>query len=239
MSTKADRTQDVASSIPALRAGDRLSREEFERRYAVMPRVKKAELIEGVVYMPSPVSTEYHGAPHAALVGWLVYFQSQTPGVQVADNATVRLDWDNEPQPDAFLRILPAHGGQTRDEDGYVAGGPEWAGEIAASSASYDLHDKKEAYRRNNVREYLVWRVEDAAIDWFVLRGGRYDRLEADTEGRLRSEVFPGLWLDPAALLAGDIHRVLQVLQSGLDTEEHAALVLRLAGGPTGPATGR
>jgi len=221
-------TATDSTDSAALTAGDRLSRDEFERRYAAMPHQKKAELIEGVVYMPSPVSTESHGAPHADLMTWLGLYRSRTPGVQVADNATVRLDWDNEPQPDAFLRILPACGGQTRDEDRFVAGGPELAAEIAASSASYDLHDKKEAYRRNNVREYLVWRVEDRAIDWFVLRGGRYDLLPADAQGVLKSEVFPGLWLDPAALLAGDLDRVLQVVQQGTASDQHTAFVQRL-----------
>jgi Uma2 family endonuclease len=228
MSSETDLSRNSPMAVPALRAGDRLSREEFERRYEAMPQVKKAELIEGVVYMPSPVSTENHGAPRAALIGWLVYYQSKTSGVQVADNATVRLDWDNEPQPDAFLRILSSHGGQTRDEDGFVAGGPEWVGEIAASSASHDLHDKKEAYRRNNVREYLVWRVEEGALDWFVLRGGRYEPLQADADGWLKSEVFPGMWLDTAALLKRDIGRVLEVLQAGLESEGHAEFVRRL-----------
>jgi Uma2 family endonuclease len=211
--------------VAVLRQGDQLSREEFERRFERMPHVKKAELIEGVVYMPSPVSNEGHGAPHAGLVGWLVFYQSQTLGVQVSDNATVRLDRDNEPQPDALLRILPECGGQSRDEAGYVALAPEWVGEIAATSASYDLHDKKEAYRRNGVREYLVWRVEDCAIDWFVLRGGRYDHLQRGGDGLFRSEVFPGLWLDAEALLAGDMQRVLAVLQRGLDCPQHAEFV--------------
>lgn len=225
-----------AEVLHPLRPGDRLTRDEFEHRYRAMPHVKKAELIEGVVYMPSPVSTEGHGAPHAKLIGWLVHYEAQTPGVQVADNATVRLDWDNEPQPDAFLRILPERGGQTRDEDGYVTHGPEWAGEIAASSSSYDLHDKKEAYRRNGIREYVVWRVEDGAVDWYVLRGGRYDLLQADSDGIYRSEVFPGLWLDPNALLASDMRRVLEVLEQGLAASEHADFVKRLAASAQGEA---
>jgi Uma2 family endonuclease len=193
-----------------------------------MTEVKKAELIEGVVYMPSPVATDNHGEPQFGFITWLGVYQSETPGVQGADNATLRLDWDNEPQPDVFLRILPQHGGQTRDEDGYVVGGREWVGEIAASSASYDLHDKKEAYRRNGVREYVVWRVEDKAIDWFVLRGGRYDQLEAGEDGNYRSEVFPGLWLHRDALLTGDMKRVLEVLQQGLQSPEHAEFVSSL-----------
>ena len=175
--------------------------------------------------MPSPVSNKRHGNPHARLVTWLGVYQSHTPGVEVADNSTLRLDWDNEPQPDAMLRILPQYGGQSRDEDDYVALAPEWVGEVASTSASYDLHDKKEAYRRNGVREYVVWRVEESAIDWFVLRGGRYDRLEPGEGGVYRSEVFAGLWLDAAALLAGDMERVLAVLQQGVDSQQHVDFV--------------
>jgi Uma2 family endonuclease len=216
--------------VPVLRQGDRLSREEFERRHERMPDVKKAELIEGAVYMPSPVSMRGHAAPHADLITWLGVYKSHTPGVETADNATVRLDWDNEPQPDALLRILPEYGGQSRDEAGYVGLAPEWVGEIAATSASYDLHNKKEAYRRNGVREYFVWRVEDGAIDWFILRGGRYDHLQRGGDGLFRSEVFPGLWLDAQALLAGDMLRVLAVLQRGLDSPQHAEFVKELEG---------
>ena len=213
---------------PLLSDGDRLSRHEFERRYLETAESFKAELIEGVVHVAPPVRNELHGVPHARLITWLCYYQAFTPGVQASDNATVRLDWDNEPQPDASLRIRPEFGGQSRDEEGYVALAPEWVGEIAASSASYDLHDKLEAYRRNGVREYFVWRTEDGALDWFIHRGGRYERLEPGTDGLLRSEVFPGLWLDPAALLAGDLPRVLEVLNAGLASAEHEAFVVQL-----------
>ena len=213
---------------PLLRDGDRLSRDEFECRYLETPESIKAELIEGVVHVGSPVRNELHGVPHANLMWLLVAYKVGTPGVEVSDNATVRLDWDNEPQPDASLRILPEFGGQSRNEDGYVALAPEWVGEIAASSASYDLHDKLEAYRRNGVREYFVWRTEDAALDWFVHRGGRYEPLAAGADGLLRSEVFPGLWLDPAALLAGDLRRVLEVLNAGLVSTEHESFVAQL-----------
>lgn len=178
--------------------------------------------------MPSPVSAKSHGAPHADLVTWLGVYRSHTPGTELADNATVRLDWDNEPQPDTLLRILPACGGQSRDEDGYVTSAPEWIGEVAASSVSYDLHDKKEAYRRNGVREYVVWRVEDRAIEWFVLRGGQYEPLPRTDDGVCRSEIFPGLWLDTEALLAGDMQRVLAVLQQGIDSPEHTEFVTAL-----------
>ncbi len=213
--------------VPELRAGDRLSRAEFERRYAAMPHVKKAELIEGVVYMPSPVSLE-HGTPHFKIIGWLALYESATPGVEGSDNTTVRLDLDNEPQPDAFLRIRPECGGQSRDSDKYVGGAPELIAEVAASSASYDLHDKLRAYQRNGVLEYVVWRVWDRAIDWFVLREDRYVPLPLSPAGHYKSEVFPGLWLDPAALIRGDLAQVMVVLQQGLASPEHADFVRRL-----------
>jgi Uma2 family endonuclease len=197
-----------------------------------MPNVMKAELIEGVVYMPSRASMNYAG-PRFDAIGFLGYYCVATPGVEGADNTTVRLDWENEPQPDALLRISPQHGGQSRDEDGFIAGPPELIAEISASSASYDLHDKFRAYQRNGVREYLVWRVWDSAIDWFWLREGRFERLPLSEEGLCRSKVFPGLWLYLPALIRDDLAQVLAVLQQGIASPEHAAFVatLRAAGG--------
>ena len=217
------------SEIPPLIAGDRLTREEFHLRYQAMPHVKKAELIEGRVYMPSPASLAGHSAPHADLLTWLGNYRAYTPGVQTGDNGTLLLDLDNEPQPDALLRILPEYGGQSRTVDDYVQGAPELVAEVAASSASYDLHDKLNAYRRNGVREYVVWLTWDRAIDWYVLRKGRYEAASAHWDAFHRSEVFPGLWLDTAAMLRGDLARVLAVLQQGLASTAHAEFVLRLA----------
>jgi Uma2 family endonuclease len=220
---------DSAGWIPPLVAGDRLTRDEFERRYGAMPEVKKAELIEGIVYMPSPVSHAYHSAPHAKIVAWLVHYAAHTPGVDAGDNATVRLDLDNEPQPDAFLRIKPASGGQTSDtREGYVEGPPELVAEVTASSAAYDLHVKKTAYRRNGVREYVVWRVLDPEIDWFTLSGGSYARLAPGKDGIFRSRFFPGLWLDVERLLQGDMKGVLATLGEGIASPEHAAFVAGL-----------
>jgi hypothetical protein len=193
-----------------------------------MPEVTKAELIEGVVYMPSPVSNEHSGS-HFDLITWLGFYRTATPGIAGGDNGTLRLDLDNEPQPDAFLRLLETHGGHAHiDADGYVTGAPEWVGEIAVSSVSIDLHAKMHVYRRNGVKEYVVWRVEDGAIDWFVLREGRYDALPRGTDGIYRSEVLPGLWLDPAALIRGDLQTVFQVVQQGIASPEHAAFVAQL-----------
>jgi Uma2 family endonuclease len=195
-----------------------------------MPELKKAELIEGVVYMPSPARLSRHGRPQRHISNWLGHYEVATPGVDGADNCTVRLDLDNEPQPDAFLFIDPARGGQARiSEDDYLEGAPELVAEVASSSASYDLHVKLHVYRRSGVREYLVWRVLDGQIDWFVLREGQYEALAPGTGGILKSTVFPGLWLDPAALLRGDLASVLAVLDQGVHSPEHAEFVARLA----------
>lgn len=215
--------------VPPLENGDVLTRAEFERRYEAMPHLKKAELIEGVVYVPSPVRHRAHSRPHFHLAAWLGQYEAGTPGVEAGDNGSVRLDLDNEPQPDALLFIDPACGGQAHiDADDYIAGAPELVVEVAASSASYDLHVKLRVYRRNGVREYIVWRVLDKEIDWFVLRAGQYERMAVDTTGLLKSEVFPGLWLDPAALVRGDLATVLAVGQRGLGSPEHVAFVARL-----------
>ncbi len=102
------------TSIPPLQNGDRLSRAEFERRYAAMPQSQKAELIEGIVYLMSPPISDTHSGPHFNLIGWLAVYAWATEGVAGGDNGTLRLDLDNEPQPDAFLRIESESGGQSR-----------------------------------------------------------------------------------------------------------------------------
>jgi len=215
-------------ALPPLENGDRLTQAEFERRYEAMPHLKKAELIEGVVYVPSPVRHSQHGFPHARLISWLGFYQANTPGVDVSDNSSVRLDLDNEPQPDALLLIDPARGGQTRlSVDGFIEGAPELVAEVASSSVSYDLHAKLHVYRRNGVCEYLIWRVLEQEIDWLVLRAGQYERMPVDANGLLRSEVFAGLWLDPAALIRGDLAMVLAVVQQGIASPEHTAFVAR------------
>lgn len=220
-------------TILPLEPGDRLTRDEFERRYSAMPHLKKAELIEGVVYMPSPVRLSRHSEPHSWLVGWLVAYAVATPGVRIGDNGTVRLDQDNEPQPDALLMIDPARGGQARvTADDYVDGAPEWVGEVAASSASFDLHTKLHVYRRNGVREYLVWRVLDQRLDWFVLEAGQFQPLVPDAAGIVRSATFAGLWLDVPALLGGDLAQVMATVHQGLASPEHTAFVAKLQAPP-------
>jgi Uma2 family endonuclease len=180
--------------------------------------------------MPAPVTDTHHANPHFNLIGWLAVYASTTSGVVGGDNGTLRLDLDNEPQPDAYLRILPECGGQALvDEDAYIRGAPELVAEVAGTSANYDLHAKLNAYRRNQVREYVVWRTRDEVLDWFILREGRYDRLQAAEDGIFRSEILPGLWLDPAALLCGDLLRVMDVVRLGVATSDHAKFIAKLA----------
>ncbi|WGV25742.1 Uma2 family endonuclease [Halotia branconii] len=223
----ADTTSKLLT-IPPLENGDKLTRTEFERRYQAMPNLKKAELIEGVVYLASPVRAKKHGKPHASIIGWLVAYEAATPGVETLDNATVRLDFDNEPQPDALLRI-EVGGQSTISQDGYVEGATELIVEIAASSVSIDLNQKLKVYRRNGVQEYLVWRVDESQFDWFRLNEGEYIQVEPNSNGLICSQVFPGLWLDKTALLAANLAKVLEVLQQGLASQEHQDFVQVLA----------
>lgn len=215
-------------AVPPLEPGHRLSRAEFERRYEAMHDLKKAELIEGVVYMPSSVRLRRHGDPHVRMISWIGVYAAHSPVVVPGDNTTARLDLDNEPQPDGMLLIDPRFGCQAViNENDFVEKAPEWVGEISASSASFDLHTKKAVYRRNGVREYVVWPVLDKQLDWFASRSGQFESLKADAAGILKSEVFPGLWLDSAALIAGDMLRVLAVVQDGVHSPEHAAFTAR------------
>ncbi|WGV23395.1 Uma2 family endonuclease [Halotia branconii] len=222
----ADTTSELLT-IPPLENGDKLTRQDFERRYRAMPHLKKAELIAGTVYVASPLRIKSHGEPHAYIMTWLGVYKAATPGVGLADNTTVIIDADNEPQPDAILRI--EQGGQsTISKDDYVEGAPELIVEIAASSASYDLHEKLKVYRRNQVQEYLVWRVYDRQFDWFRLNEGEYIQLEPNTGDIICSQVFPGLWLAKSALLSGNLAKVLAILNQGLSTSEHQSFVEKL-----------
>jgi Uma2 family endonuclease len=222
---------------PPLEQGDHLSWSEFERRYDAMPKVKKAELLEGVVHMSSPVRIFNHSGPHSTFQTWLGFYRGFTPGTYAGDNGTVRLDDKNAPQPDGMLFIL--HGGQARvDKDDYLAGSPELAGEVASSSVSIDMHQKKRIYQKFGVKEYIIWRVDDREVDWFKLVNNDFVPLPRHESGQLRSEVFPGLWLDVAALVDENWPQLMAVLQQGLASPEHAAFVARLAAQtPPPPAT--
>jgi Uma2 family endonuclease len=213
-----------------LENGERMTRAEFERRYEAMPRVKKAELIEGIVFMPSPVRHNRHAKPHRRINAWITPYCEATPGTDAGDNGTLRLDEENEPQPDISLFIEAFAGGAIRiSEDDYLEGAPELIVEVAASSQHLDLHEKKEAYRRNGVKEYIVWSVNNQKLDWFRLVKGEYRNAAPAANGVIRSRAFPGLWLNVPALLAGEMSRVFDTLNAGLQSKAHADFVKRLA----------
>lgn len=225
--TTAKRRTTVAAP-PLLQSGDRLTSAEFLRRYEAMPEVKKAELINGIVYMASPVRAKQHGTPDGIIQGWLFTYMANTPGTRIAANSTVRFDADNIPQPDALLMI--EDGGQAKiGKDGYVHGAPELVVEIAASSAALDLHGKLDAYRRAGVREYIVWRPEEKLCDWFVLEDDNFIRLEPSRHHLLHSQVFPGLTLDVQALVRENAAGVLAALNKTLGKAAHKAFAAKLA----------
>jgi Uma2 family endonuclease len=196
--------------IPELQSGDVLSRAEFERRYAAMPHVKKAELIDGIVYMAPPVRSDQHGFPHVDLATLLRIYALKHPGLRVADNSTVRIDNLNEPQPDLYLM---REGGQAKLNDGYLDGAPELVAEIAASSAAYDLHQKKRLYFRAGVLEYLIWISGENRFVLFGINEGEFVEVSPSPEGFLESPNFPGLVIDTKALIAGDLATALSRLQ--------------------------
>jgi len=212
--------------IPPLGAGDRLSRAEFLRRWEAHPEIKNAELIGGIVYMSSPVSVQ-HGDRDGDVGTWLGVYRAATPGTASGHNTTSFL-LDDTPQPDLNLRILPEYGGASWAEEKFLQGIPELLAEISLSSAALDLHLKLDLYEAAGVPEYLVVLLYEQEIRWHVLVGGKYQLISPDPDGMLRSRVFPGLWLDGTALLAGNMAKVLSTLQEGLNSPEHVAFVAEL-----------
>ncbi len=218
------------TKCPPLESGDHLSQAEFERRYQAAPHIKKAELIEGVVFVASPLSFQYHAQPHSQLHGWIWTYQLSIPALMLGIDPTLRLDLHNEPQPDLVLILNEKAGGQTRlSQEGYLEGTPELVIEIAASSASIDLTSKKEAYCRNRIPEYIVWQIFENELIWFQWIEGTYQPLPKEADGVIRSRIFPGLWLDQEALLQGEMSQVLAVLQQGIQSPEHQEFVETLA----------
>lgn len=217
----------VEQKVPPLAAGMRLTRDEFLRRWEMHPEITKAELIGGVVYMPSPVSPE-HGDAESDVGTWIGTYRSATPGTKSGHNTTA-LMLEDAPQADINLRIVPECGGRSWSEGKRLHGAPELIAEICLTSADYDLHVKYDLYETIGVQEYLAVLVERQQIRWHRLVNGRYELLPPDTDSIFRSHVFPGLWLDGAALLRSDLPTILAVLQAGLASPEHQAFVEELA----------
>lgn len=216
-----------ARHVPYLRPGDRLSAKEFERRFDATPDLKKAELIDGVVYVPPP-QNEWIGSAQFALAGLLGIFYFHTPPVQGAIRGMLRLDDRNRLQPDVYLYIRAENGGRIRtDADGFMINGPELAADIVGP----DRHEpsaKIEPYRRYGVQEFIVWRVMERSIEWHALHGERYEAVQPDANGVLRSREFPGLWITTKPLIEGDMSSAAGILNDGLASAEHASFVRRL-----------
>lgn len=231
MSTAISR-EDVKTTT--LVEGQRLDQPAFHALYEAMPPSMRAELIGGIVSMPSPLGIE-HGDGSKWIVVWIDRYEEFTPGVQALDGATVILDARNEPQPDVTLRVLPEYGGRTRNEEGYVAGAPELVVEVARSTRYMDLGPKLDQYERAGVLEYVVRAMGPDELAWFVRENDRFVELAPDTDGLFKSRVFPGLWLDPIALLKGDRAAVRAASRTavdrGLASPEHAAFVAALKAG--------
>ena len=244
--------EDRTPQVPPLHNGDHLTREEFHRRYEAMGQGVRAELIEGIVYMEnaemaSPVSLDKHATPHSLVDFWASLYVAKTPGLMVGNDSSVFADGSNEPQPDVLLAIPQEAGGQTRlssrNDRLYVANAPEFAAEVSASTSGIDLNAKMRAYERNGVREYLVALTEQRPpeVRWMASAEGRFVAISPDPmDGLLKSRIFPGLWLEPAALLVDDprqasrhLVRLIAVIEAGCATDEHAAFVKRLASAET------
>jgi Uma2 family endonuclease len=209
-------------------AGQRLDRATFHELYESMIPGTRAELIGGVVHMPSPVGRE-HSRATGRVVIWLGHYERRTPGVEVHNGASTALDDLGEPEPDALLRILPGWGGRTRDEGSIIAGPPELVVEVARATRFIDLGPKRADYERAGILEYVVRALEPDEVLWHIWHDGRLTIVPPGPDGLYRSLVFPGLWLDPAALLANDLDGLLTTLDRGLASPEHAEFVARLA----------
>jgi Uma2 family endonuclease len=216
-------------ALPPLENGDRLDQKTFHQRYVAMPEDFRAELIGGIVHMPSPQKAP-HGDAERLLGRWLDEYMEATPGTHAMQHNTQILGPDSEPQPDACLFIEAGYGGQVyQDEDEYLHGAPEWLGEVSWSTESIDLHRKKDDYQKAGVREYVVLALRMQQVFWFVRQRGKFRDVPLPNDGIFRSQVFPGLWLDAEAMLLNNRQRLLAALKQGLATAEHAACVIKLA----------
>jgi Uma2 family endonuclease len=208
--------------------GLRLDQPTFHALYEAMPPGTRAELIDGVVYMPSPVGME-HGKGQVTVSVWLSYYAERTPGVEAMANATTILGWKSEPEPDGLLRILAEHGGRTSSERGFLHGAPELIVEVSKATRYVDLGPKLDDYERGGVLEYIVRAIDPDEVFWFAQDRGALVQRSVGDDGLYRSAVFPGLRLDPAALVAGDTRRLREVVDLGCATAEHAVFVEKLA----------
>lgn len=229
MATLAQPSNASFAELPLLEAGAHIDQPTFHQRYLQSPRELRAELIQGVVFVPSPTRFA-HSSMHARIVHWLGEYVAHTPGTDFCDNASVILDGQNELQPDALLLLSPVCGGRLhKDADDTLRGIPELIVEIASSSEAHDLFEKKDVYERAGVPEYIVVTLRTPAVHWFEWTSEGYSTIPPEEDGSLRSRVFPGLWLPAQGSLLDNHARRLEVLRAGLASEEHTNFVSQLS----------
>jgi Uma2 family endonuclease len=225
--TRATKRND---DVPLLHAGDHLPQREFHRRYEAYPDPSaRFELIGGIVYMMTPAGYD-HSKGDYCITGLVFQYERATRGVEGGQNVTVILGESSEPQPDNILMVRADYGGRARirgKATRYIVGPPELVFEVAHSSLSIDLYEKRRDYGEGGVLEYLVLDVQRGQVHWFDLRTDEAVTIAAD--GVVRSLVFPGLWIDTAALLAREINRLADCLDRGLASPEHKRFVEELA----------
>jgi Putative restriction endonuclease len=221
---------DAMRRPPRLVNGERLDQPTFHALYEATPPSTRAELINGVVFMPDPFGVEHARAIMPVTV-WLAYYAEQVPILDAMRNVTTILGWKCELQPDLALVIPDEFGGQTQSDTDWLRGPPELVAEVADETRYVDLGPKLEDYEGAGVWEYVVRALKPDTVYWFVRRGGRFVELAPGPDGIYRSEIFPGLWLDAEALIRGDRRRLREVIDLGCATPEHAAFAARLAAG--------
>ena len=228
--------------------GMRMRRPEYHRRYKRTPAGFRAELIGGRVYINQDAdgraggdlwdepsgemmgTKRRHARGHSLVSAWLNWYVDATidavPDLELGITPTVILADGSEPEPDLTFRRITPEQETVEDEqfDGWMAGAPQLAIEVSDSTRRRDAGPKREDYERNGVPEYLMLDLPGRRVRWFV-RGedGAYVELAPGADGLLKSREFPGLWLDPAALLAGDRAALKAALAAGLASPEHAA----------------
>jgi hypothetical protein len=214
-STVHENTSPYRTYAPPLESGDVLDAQEYWRRYSAGPKKQRAERINGKVYVMNPLRAVQHGNPHLLLAHWIAAYAMHDPTLIGSDNATIRMNTDNDPQPDLCLLRVD---GQTRfDEGGYILGAPEMIVEIAGSSASYDFGEKRDVYEAAGVGEYLIFESIEGQIQWWRLANGRFVEIQPDC-GIYESVLFPGLWLDAEALRSANALKLIDTLKQGMDS---------------------
>jgi Uma2 family endonuclease len=220
----------TADALFALENGARMNQPMFHALYKNTPEGFRAQLIGGIVYvMASPTSLR-HGRPHARVVHWLGLYSDETPGTDVLDNTTNILGPESEPEPDACLLIQPEYGGRTTtDENEMLVGAPELVVEVANTTRAIDLGRKKADYQEAGVQEYVVVLAQEQSAVWFRHTADGFVDLAVGADGVFRSELFPGLWLDPRGIFDPTTRRLTTVSRKGLASPEHAAFIADLA----------